>query len=344
MKTKMSDLMILSMITFFTISNFVGCTSKSSVEEWPSRPISIVVGFKAGGGQDVTCRALQPALAEYLKVNVSVVNMPGASGSVAAEYVKNQPKDGYTWYSTSSSIGTWPTSAVSDIHYKHFSTLHINVSPTSVISVPANSPYKNMNDLIKAIKGGGTTAANSGLMDQYHVPQAALVDILGGKVRYVPYEGGAPAALAVVKGEVDWGTHTETEGKQFFIDKLSRPLACFSNEPLKLEGYGVIPPITDYVPGLKDTITAIGAFRGIAVHKDVPEKIKTKIRDACKFAVGSPKFKEWAKSANLTILDIGGDEAERIMEQTTQLRSWLMFDLGVGNRSPEKVDVPRPKK
>jgi tripartite-type tricarboxylate transporter receptor subunit TctC len=342
MKKEIRALFLCGVLGAFILLILFGCSSKSSVEEWPTRPISIIVGFKPGGGQDVTMRSLQPALAEFLKVSVNVVNMPGASGSVAAEYVYKQPPDGYTWYSTSSSIGTWPTSAVSDLHYKQFDTLHINVSPTSVISVPFKSPYKDMNDLIKAMKSGETTASNSGLMDQYHVPQAALANILKVKIRYVPYEGGAPAALAVVKGEVDWGTHTETEGKQFFIDKLSRPLACFSNKPLELVGYGAIPAITDYVPEMKDTITAIAAFRGIAVRKDVSDKIKKKITEACKFAVASEKFKEWAKKSNLKILDIEGEEAERIMEQTTKLRSWLMYDLGVGNRSPEKVGVPRP--
>lgn len=311
-------------------------------DKFPERGITFLVGFNPGGGMDTMARALAPGMQEKLGVPVTVQNMPGANGAVAAEYLLKQPADGYMVFSMSGATVTYPAMATANITYKDLSLIGIPMGTTPAITVPKDSPIKDMNDLIEALKSKETTASNSGIGGIWHVPQAVMVNEVGGKTEYVPYPGGKPAALAVAKGEVDWGMTDILEAAEFIKDGLSRPLAVFDDKAVNLEGYGEVPPITDAIPSLKEKLMASKGWRSIAYKKGVPENRVKILTEAVKYATTTKTFLDVAEKSNIPLTDFWGAEADKVFETGTRVQSWLLYDIGSAKQSPEEYGIPKP--
>jgi tripartite-type tricarboxylate transporter receptor subunit TctC len=311
-------------------------------EPFPERTINIIVGFGPGGGMDLLSRALAGPMSEYLGVDVVVSNMPGAGSAIASEYLVQQPADGYTLFAISSAMSTFPATGYSDITHEDIQILNIPIRGTPTFQVPIDSPFQDMGALIEAWKQGGTTASNSGLGGIWHIPQIVAVSAVEGEVTFVPYDGGKPAAFAVASKEVDWGTSDGVEAVEFFNQDLSRPLAVFAAEPFNLPGYGEIPPITNWLPELEDLILPVSGWRGVGLKRGVPEQRLEKLYSAITYAIESESFRKFVEESGATMLNISREEAENVWETSTKVQSWLMYDQGLADRSPEEVGIPRP--
>jgi tripartite-type tricarboxylate transporter receptor subunit TctC len=324
---------------------FAGCGGQQAgkAEKWPTRPITLIVGFAPGGGMDVMCRALAPEMAKKLGVEVVVQNMPGAGSGTAADFVIKQAADGYTLFAPSSAVATFPAMANSNVTYKEMGMLAIPIIAEPTFLVHKNSPVKNMNDLIALWKKGGSTGSNTGAGGLWHIPQVLSVNAVGGNVKYVPYPSGKDTAMAVAKGDVEWGTSGALmEAGGLIVEGLIRPLAIFSDKPYQLVGYGEIPPITQFIPELKDKIVAGAGWRGLAYKKGIPKDRLDKIAEATKFAIESESFQQMVKKNGLIAGNYYGAEADKAYEQTTRIQSWLLHDLKISRRSPETMGVLRP--
>lgn len=336
-------LLIGSMTVLSVFGAGQGARAVVDEAEFPSRPITILVGFAPGGGMDVMSRVLAPEMSEYLGVEVTVVNMPGAASGMAADYLNNQPADGYFLFAASSGVCTFPAMGYSDVTYEQMGMLAIPIIAEPAFQVPYNSPFRDMGDLIEAWKRGGTIAANNGPGAIWHIPQVLAVNAVGGEVTYAPFEGGAGAALAVAQGQVDWGTSGAfMESSQYFREGMSRPLAIFSDQPYNIPGYGVIPPITDWIPELRGQILAGSGWRGLAYKRGIPEDRLRILSEAVRHAVESARFRNFMTDAGMIDGNLYGAEADAVLESTTRVQSWMLVDIGEALRSPEEVGVPRP--
>ena len=90
------------------VAQVLPLTASASEEKWPTRPITIYIGFAPGGGMDMMGRLLSEEMRKPLGVAMPVVNMTGANGAIAMDHVNKQPKDGYSLYGISSAISTFP--------------------------------------------------------------------------------------------------------------------------------------------------------------------------------------------------------------------------------------------
>ncbi len=181
--------------------------STAPAQNYPSKPIRLVVGFTPGGGVDINARLLASKLTEYLGQQVIVDNRPGAGTNIANEYVAKAPADGYTLLINTAAV------AINMSLYKKvpFDTLR-DFAPISVFSmspnilvVHASVPVKNVKELVALAKskpgqlnfssaGSGTTQHLSGELFKLRTK----TDIV-----HVPYKGSAPSLTALISGEVD---------------------------------------------------------------------------------------------------------------------------------------------
>ena len=177
-------------------------------EGWqPSGPINIIVPWGAGGSTDQITRVTAPILAEKLGVSVVVVNQPGASGAIGTQEVLNAPRDGLTW--TANAIANNATYSVSgllegtDIDDWH---IYLSVANAPLISVPADSEFKDFGQLLEAFRTRGEeiTVATAGVTSSGGTAIAGLADAGGFKYRMVAYDGGGPAAIATAAGCGRW--------------------------------------------------------------------------------------------------------------------------------------------
>jgi tripartite-type tricarboxylate transporter receptor subunit TctC len=313
-------------------------------EKWPTRPITIYIGYAPGGGMDMMGRILSEEMRKPLGVAMPVVNMTGANGAIAMDHVNKQPRDGYSLYGISSAISTFPATGLSKLTYKDFGMIGIVFGTLPTFSVPWDSPIKTAKDLIEELKKGGLTGSNSGIGGMWHVPQLILVNTLGGKFKAVPYDGGAPSAMAIAKKEVDFGTSDLSEALTVINAKMARPLFVYDDKPFTLEGFGVIPPVTEFVPQMKDKISAGMGFRALGYAKGIPEDRIKKVIDAFKTAMASEAVKNFGKKNLLPLVGTTGAEADKIWAIQTQVQSWLLWDIKEAKKNPEELGIPRLQK
>jgi len=322
-------------------------TSTSSFaadEKWPTRPITIYIGYAPGGGMDMMGRILSEEMRKTLGVAMPVVNMTGANSAIAMDHVYKQPKDGYTLFGISSAVSTFPATGLSKLTYKEFGMIGLVFETLPTFSVPWDSPIKTPKDLIEGFKKGDLTGSNSGIGGMWHVPQLIVMNTLGAKFKAVPYEGGAPSAMAVAKKEVDFGTSDLSEALTVIKSKMVRPIFVFDDKPFDLEGFGVIPPITEFVPQIKDKLAAGKGFRALGYAKGIPEDRIKKLIDAFKIAMASDAVKNFGKKTLLPLNGTVGAEADKIWMIQTQVQAWLLYDIKEAKKNPEELGIPRPGK
>ncbi|MCL2856431.1 MAG: tripartite tricarboxylate transporter substrate binding protein [Oscillospiraceae bacterium] len=307
----------------------------------PAGNVTALVGQAVGGGLDTLKRMLIPGLQEELGANIVPQNMPGANASIAAASMMSNPPDGNTIFVWSSGSMTFPASALSDYDYRDIRMLAIAQATNPVICVPIDSPFTTVEEWIEAVRGGETTASNSGLGGLYHIPQLVIVNAIGGTATYIAYDGGRPAVTAAAQGEVDWSISDIGEALPLIEDGLVRALAIHALEDVYLEGIGTVPSILHWLPELEEIIPHTRGFRGVGIRRDTPEHIAQAWIEALRVVVNSPEVVDGTTAMGITPVAIFGDDADRMTEETTYLVSWLLYDMGYAQRSPAEVGLER---
>lgn len=184
----------------------LGGSATSHAQEWPTKRITLVIGFAAGGFADSVARIIGTKLATNLGQSIIYQNMDGAGGNIAARHVAVAPNDGYTVLVTTTSL------AINDTVYKSkgfsaqgLTPVAISVSaPESLASNPKSS-IKTLGDLVSQAKKGepiflGTPGIGSGshLAAEFFFKTLAKIE-----VKHIPFPGGAPTKLGLLAGDVN---------------------------------------------------------------------------------------------------------------------------------------------
>jgi tripartite-type tricarboxylate transporter receptor subunit TctC len=174
---------------------------------WPrQRPITFVVPTPAGGSNDATGRAVGEALGKQLGQTIIVDNRPGASGSIAMEYVSKAAPDGYTFVVASDSVSLQPVlrkTVTWNVERDFVPVIMFGTQPI-VVATYAASPYKSIQDLVAAAKAkpGAIGYATSGQGSIQHLAGELLGEMAGIDLLHIPYKGGGQAISDLVGGQV----------------------------------------------------------------------------------------------------------------------------------------------
>ncbi len=217
-------------------------------EDFPNKPVSMVVGFSAGGGMDTLGRMVADRLGQELGQQVAVENRPGAGGTIAPGYVANAAADGYTLYlgETAAMIAA---SVIGEVAYDPLTSFvpiaQLAVAPLALVAnneIPASN-MKEFSELLKS-KPGEYFYASSGVGTLQHLAGEKLKNDLGIDMEVVQFQGGAPSVKAVISGEVSFG-----------ITSLNAASSQAEGGNLKVLGVTTLDP----VPGFEniDTISSI---------------------------------------------------------------------------------------
>jgi tripartite-type tricarboxylate transporter receptor subunit TctC len=311
-------------------------------QQWkPTKPINLIVPWAAGGSTDQVTRVTAAELEKVLGQKIVVVNQPGASGSIGTKSAWDAPKDGYTWAAgAAQDLGAYQTLGMLDVPAKDWH-LFLTVANVPVVGVNVATPYQNMTQLLDAMKAkpNEVKVATAGVTSGGHNAMELIARATGVKYRHVTYDGGNPAAVATVAGETDLTTQLAVEQADFIRGKRIRPLAAVSDKPLELEGFGVIEPITKFVPNLKVPTNYFGIFIPKGVPADVVATVQKIWTDNIRT---SEALKKYATSRGALFGPVSGDEAQAAAAPAIAANAWLMSDTGKAKVSPDKVGIPRP--
>ena len=324
------------------IASLLAAAAGGAFAQWkPDRPITLIVPWAPGGSTDQVTRVTAAELEKHLGQKIVILNQPGASGSVGTKNALAAPADGYTWTAGGAKdLGTYKVLGMLDTSISDWN-LYLNVAHIAVVGVNADTPYKTMDDLLKAMKAkpGAVSVATAGVNSSGHSAIEALSRAAGVTYKHVTYDGGAPAAVAAASGETEVTTQLAAEQTDMIRAKKIRPLAVVGDKSIEIEGYGTIPPLSQFIPGFKDPINYFGIFVPKAAP---PEVAQTLNRIWATEMVKNEALKKYAQSRGAMFAPMAGEEAQKAVFPAVQSYAWTQQAAGKAKVSPDTVGIPKP--
>ena len=329
------------MKTLWTLAVAAMLASAAAHAQWkPSKPITIIVPWAAGGATDQVTRLAAAEIEPALGQKIVVVNQPGGAGSIGTKSALEAPKDGYTWTAgAAKQLGTYPllgmlNSKVDDFH------LYLSVTNVSIVSVNPQSKYHTLKDLLDDMKArpGQVKVATAGNTSSGHFAMEAIAKVAGVKYRHVTYDGGNPAVVATVGGESEVTTQLAVEQTEMLKGKRLRALAVVADQPLSIDGVGTIQPITQTLSSFPKITTAFGIF----IPKGVPQEVvSTMDRVWSERVARSEKIKQYAQSRGALFTPSTGKQAYDVVWPTVVEDAYMLQEAGMAKVSPESLGIKR---
>ena len=262
----------------------------SRAQDYPNRPIRVIVGFPPGGGTDVTARLIAQEMSKSLGQSVVIENKPGAAGSLGAAEAARSTPDGYTLLVTPGGhpifgaiFKTLPFHTVNSFEW----ISNIITIPFFIV-VPANSEFKTLADVIaKAKSAPGTISFGStGPGSTHQLGMELLGSKAGAKFLHIPYRGDAPIITALLANEIHFSIVTPTQAIENVKAGKFRALAVTSNT--RYAGMPEVPTVNQAI-GLNDF--DLRSWFGMGAPAGVPKPIVNRLNAEVRKAVEVPEVK-----------------------------------------------------
>ena len=185
----------------------IGLSTNAAAQTYPTKAVSMVIPFPAGGAVDIVCRTVAQRMAEIWKQPVTALNRPGAGGNIGVESVVRSPADGYTLLCASTALSINPALTQKlpyDVMRDLLPISQLVVTPNVLVvhpSVPAKS-VRELTALAKS-KPDGLTGGSAGSGTSAHLSLELYKSLASVKIVHVAYKGSAPSLIGVVGGETD---------------------------------------------------------------------------------------------------------------------------------------------
>jgi len=268
--------------------------SLSAWAQYPEKPITVIVGYSAGGGTDVMARTVGKYLESALGgASVVIKNQPGAGGQIGFTQVANAEADGYI-------LGTFNLPAALALTYDRkadydassYTYLANFVEDPNTVVVSASSPYNTLDDLLQAAKAnpGAVTLGLSSLGGNDHFSAIMLENAASAKFTLVPFKGAALARTALMGGHVAGGTMTLGQTTKYkdqirVLAVLSEKRSAFRPDvpTAKEQGYDI----------------QMSSLRGIVAPKGLPKDVQSRLQKVLAEVNANPEFQAlMAKQGN----------------------------------------------
>lgn len=297
-------------------------------QSYPSRPLTMIVPWGAGGGTDATARIVAALLEKEMGQPVNVVNRTGGNGVVGHSAIATAPADGYTIGMITVEISMMHWAGLTQLNPTDYTPIALmNIDPAGV-TVRADSPYKNLGDLVTAIKAnpGKFKASGTGQGGIWHLALAGMLNDLKiptTAVPWVPSNGAAPAMNDLAAGGIEMVTCSLPEARALIDAGKARPLAVMASQPSALF------PNAPTLKAATGSNWAIGAWRGIAAPKGLPADIQTKLGAAMKKIYDSQEFQGFMQQRGFGTIYADSKGFEQFMAKGDADMSTVMKSLGL---------------
>lgn len=286
---------------------------------WPSRPITYIVPFGAGGTTDVLARLVTQKAGPALGTTFVIDNKPGAGGGTGSDITAKAAPDGYTIQGGTISSHAINVSLYTKLPYdpvKNFQPITMIGSMPNVLVVRADSPYKTLQDVIAAVKGkpGSINYASSGSGTSQHLSGVFFEQLTGGKMVHVPYKSSAESLNAILGGQ----------GADIIFENLAPAMPHIKAGKLRALGvtsekrspsFPEVPAIAEALPGF-----AIVSWQAIFAPAGVPQPIVEKLSTEMIKAINHPDIKSQLVAQGID--PSGMTPAELSVFQKAEIDKW----------------------
>lgn len=328
---KLKKTLFAGIAAVVSASTLLGSNIASAQKDWPTKSISLVVPFAAGGPTDSIARLIAVPMGQALGQTVVVENVPGAGGTIASTKVSRAAPDGYTIYIHHMGMAT--AQALYDkLPYDPMTSFEYigQVADVPMVllgkkDLPANN-FKELEAYIRA-NGSKVTMANAGPGAVSQLCGLLFQSRLGVKLTNIPYKGTGPALTDLLGGQVDLLCDQTTQTIPYIKD--GRVKAFGTTTMKRLPAIPNVPTLNEQ--GLKGF--EVKVWHGVYAPKGVPQPILDKINAALKKALNTPDVKKRLEDANIDIVP-----AEKISAKG--LKDHLEKEINVWGPVIRKANIP----
>jgi tripartite-type tricarboxylate transporter receptor subunit TctC len=295
--------------------------------KYPSRPISFICPWGAGGGTDRVARMLAVLLEKDLGQPVTVVNRTGGGGAVGHTAGTTAAPDGYTMTIVTVEITMMHWMGLAKVMYSDFKPVAlINFDPAGV-NVRADAPWKTVKELLDYAKAnpGKLKATGTGKGGIWDLSRAGMLKTAGisiDAIPWVPSEGAAPGLAELVAGGVQVVTCSLPEAASLIEAKRVKALAIMGEK--RAEIFPDVPTLKE--SGINWTM---GAWRGVGVPKNTPDAVVKVLEKALEKAVASQEFKDFMKKNGFGIMWGPAGHFGKFMAEGDKTMGALMKEVGL---------------
>lgn len=292
---------------------FSGPSYGQGAQDYPNRPITLVVPYPAGGIADVGARVLAKELTVRLKQTVLVDNKAGGSGIIGAEFVANAKPDGYTLLSAATGTLILAPVLRENLSYKldSFDPIYGTQDTPLMIAVRSDTPYKSLADIVAAAKKspGALTFATIGTGSIHHILAELWQNEAGIKLLHVPYKGAAPGFVDFLGGRIDVMIDYQMQLIPLAKDNRIRILAVAASKrvPALLD----VPTFVE--SGYKSVLAS--AFGAIVAPAGTPKPIIQKLSDAFEDMFSTPEIQKYVEDRGSQALRLSGDRLSTYLKE-----------------------------
>ncbi|HTE14941.1 MAG TPA: tripartite tricarboxylate transporter substrate binding protein [Burkholderiales bacterium] len=310
----------------FLLSALTACSSLHA-QNFPSKPIRIVVPFAAGGPSDITARNIAPRMTELLGASIIVDNRGGANGMIGSEIVAKAAPDGYTLLGGTASITSinmvvYPKRPYDTL--RDLQPLTPLMSTSTVLVVHPSLPSRNLKDLISLAKARSdlamASAGNGGIL---HLALEQLNGQAGTKIIHVPYKGAGPAVIDVIAGQIN-GMFVDLPVILPYV-KSGRVRAIAIASPKRSVYLPDVPSTTESgYPGV-----LVSNVYSLLLPAKTPRDIVMKLHDAVVKTMATPEVREKFISVGADPLIMSPDEFTAFIRKDIDMWAGVAKAAGV---------------
>jgi len=294
------------------------CASSALAQDYPTKPIRLIVPYPPGGGTDVIARIVQPRLSEALHQPIIIENRGGAGGALGTEAVARSAPDGYTLLFTLSSHTINPL--LYKLHYNvetDFAAVSLLVSVPQLIAAHPNAPATTLQEMVAAAKKkpGGYSYASVGNGTPSHIAGELLKLKSGIDIVHIPYKGGGPAVTDAIGGQVPFIFVTAPAALQHVRAGKLRALAVTT-----LKRTPAAPEIPTVAEALKLPDYEVDSWYAVFAPAHTPPAVVARLQKEIARVVHLPDVKQRLLEQGADSVGSSSEELDKIVR--TELRRW----------------------
>ena len=314
---------IMRSSTLAVVACLLADASPAPAQDYPNKPLTMIVPFSAGGRTDVIGRIVGQHLPKHLGKPVAVVNKAGASSVLGSQEVANSRPDGYTLGFFSTSAVTAQYTVPTPINLKDFELVAIVNTDPAALAVQELASWRTLKDLVEH------TRQNPDRLRIGMIPGASAQIFAAGFARAanvkmidVPFKGDAEGAIALAGGHIEAHVAVPVSYKSLIDAKKVRILAVAAE--LKSPLYGNLATFRENGVDL-----VIGAFHGVYVPKGTPSAVVGKLADALEKTMTAPELLDGMKDMGAGVVFLRGDAAKDYLAKQDNTYRTIIENLGL---------------
>jgi len=298
--------------------------AQSSSNNFPNHTIELLVPYQPGGGTDGLARAFSEASRKHISQSIVIVNRPGAGGAIGWTEVINARPDGYKLAVLTVELLTLPHLGLAKFNYDDFQPIaQLNADPAA-ITVKADAPWNTIEEFLAAAKKSpeSVRVGNSGNGSIWHLAAAALEDKTGTRFGHIPFQGAAPAVLALLGGHIEAVAVSPAEVTTHVQSGKLKVLMVMADKRVK--GFDKVPTAKE-----RGIDLSIGTWRGLGAPKNTPPEVMAKLREITAKTAAEPLMHEVMDKQNLGYVYTDGAVFKETLDKDNAYFKALIAKLNI---------------